>query len=121
MLNPIKIRSEELNKRVTIQRAVKIANARGVNMYDYPASRWIENVCASIESYSAYIVNGTAEKVSELEYRITIRFRAGVELHDRIIYQGRVFEQILPAKDINERHEFLQLTCRERVIAYGSS
>ena len=32
MLNPIKIRSEELNKRVTIQRPVKVTNDRGVNL-----------------------------------------------------------------------------------------
>lgn len=114
MLNPIKIRSAELNKRVTIQRPVKITNERGVNLRGYPAYREIKNVCASIESYGAYIRDGTAEKVSELEFRITIRYRE-LNLHDRIIYQGRTFEQILPAKDINERHEFLQLTCREKV------
>lgn len=114
MLNPIKIRSAELNKRVTIQRPVKITNERGVNLRGYPAYREISNVCASIESYGAYIRDGTAEKVAELEFRITIRYRE-LNLHDRIIYQGRTFEQILPAKDINERHEFLQLTCREKV------
>ncbi len=53
--------------------------------------------------------------MAELEYRITIRYREGLSLHDRIIYQGRTFEQILPARDVNERHEFLQLTCREKV------
>ncbi|MBR0060560.1 MAG: phage head closure protein [Selenomonadaceae bacterium] len=115
MLNPIKIRSEELNKRVTIQRPVKVTNDRGVNLKAYPAYREIQNVCASIESYGAYIRDGTAEKVAELEYRITIRYREGLSLHDRIIYQGRTFEQVLPARDVNERHEFLQLTCREKV------
>ena len=115
MLNPFKVRSEELSKRVTIQRPVKITNDRGVNLRGYPAYREIKNVCASIESYGAYIKDGTAEKVSELEFRITIRYREGITIHDRIIYQGRVFEQILPARDINERHEFLLLTCREKV------
>lgn len=119
MLNPIKIRSSELNKRVTIQKYVKVENDRGVNRHCYPAYREISNVCASIESYGAYIRDGTAEKVAELEFRITIRYREGLTLHDRIVYQGRVFEQILPAKDINERHEFLQLTCREKVKAHG--
>lgn len=121
MLNPIKIRSEELNKRIIIQRAVKDDNDRGVNRYVYPADREIHNVCASIESYGAYIRDGTAEKVAEIEFRITIRYREGLSLHDRIIYQGRIFEQILPARDVNERHQFLQLTCREKVIAYGKA
>lgn len=109
----LKVRSEELSKRVTIQKAVKTQTSKGVVLYDYPTA--IENVCAKIESYGAYIVNGQAEKVSELEYRITIRYRRGLQLHDRIIYQGRIFEQILPARDLNEQHKFLQLTCREKI------
>ena len=67
---------------------------------------------------SGELDEGSAEKVAELEFRITIRYRAGLTLHDRIIYQGRIFEQILPAKDINEQHQFLQLTCREKVKAH---
>ena len=118
MLNPLKIYSAELNKRVTIQRPVKVTNDRGVNLNSYPNYREIHNVCASIESYGAYIKDGTAEKIYELEFRITIRYRSDLGLHDRIIYQGRVFEQILPAKDINEQHQFLQLTCREKVKTY---
>lgn len=121
MLNPVKIHSEELGKRVTIQKAVKIPNERGVIKYEYPVSSQIENVCASIESYGAYINKGVAEKISELEFRITIRYRAGLNLHDRIVYQGRIFEQTIPAKDINERHEFLQLTCRERRETNGTT
>ena len=119
MLNPIKIRSSELNKRVTIQRCVKTENDRGVNLYDYPADREIHNVCASIESFGAFIRNGVADKVAELEFRITIRFREGLTLRDRILYQGRVFEQILPPVDVNEQHRFLQLTCKERVSTHG--
>lgn len=121
MLNPVKIQSVELNKRVTIQRAVKQTNARGVILYAYPDDRAIHNVCASIESYGAYIRDGTAEKVAELEHRITIRYREGISVRDRIVYQGRVFEQTLPARDINEQHKFLQLTCKERVITDGKT
>lgn len=120
MLNPIKIRSEELTKRVVIQKAVRnVSNGRGVILYEYPADKAIHNVCASIESYGAYIRDGTAEHVAELEFRITIRYREGLNLHDRIVYQGRIFEQTLPAKDINEQHQFLQLTCREKVKTNG--
>ena len=119
MLNPIKIHSEELNKRVTIQLHTKDENDRGVNRYTYSDSREIKNVCASIESFGAFVKDGVAEKVSELEFRITIRYRAGLSIRDRIVYQGRIFEQILPAKDINEQHRFLQLTCREKVPTSG--
>lgn len=121
MLNPIKIHSEELNKRVIIQRAMKDINDRAVNRNVYPSDKEIHNVCASIESYGAFIRDGTAEKVAELEFRITIRYRKGLSLHDRIVYQGRIFEQILPARDVNEQHQFLQLTCREKVESYGKT
>ena len=121
MLNPFRIFSEELRKRVTIQKAVKIGNDRGVNRYEYPADKEIHGVCASIESYGAFIKDGVAEKISELEFRITIRYRENLNLHDRIVYQGRTFEQTLPAKDINEQHQFLQLTCRERVKTNGTT
>lgn len=115
MMSPIKIRSEELNKRVQIQKATPTRNNRGVELYEYTGENDIQNVCASIESYGAFVLNGQAEKISELEYRITIRFRRDLKLHDRIIYQGRIFEQTIPAKDINEQHRFLQLTCREKI------
>lgn len=109
----LKIFSHTLNKRVTIQRAIAVQTKKGVVIYDYPNA--IENVPAHIEAYAAFIVNGQAEKVSEIEYRITIRYRRGLHLHDRIIYQGRIFEQILPARDLHEQHKFLQLTCREKI------
>lgn len=109
----LKVKSESLKKRVTIQRATEVKTSKGVSVYEYP--NLIENVPANIESYGAYIVNGQAEKVSELEFRITIRYRNGLNLHDRIIYQNRIFEQILPARDLNEQHKFLQLTCREKI------
>ena len=112
--------SENLKKRVTIQKAIKTISDRGVTLYDYPAEKAIENVCASIESYGAFIRNGTAERVSELEFRITIRYRDGLNLHDRIVYQGRVFEQSLPAREFEKNDIlFLQLTCREKVITNG--
>lgn len=109
----INIRSNDLNKRITIQKAVAAKNNRGVVLYDYPNA--IENVPAQIYSYGAFVKNGQAEKISEIEYRITIRYRKNFKLHDRIIYQGRIFEQILPARDLDEKHKFLQLTCREKI------
>ena len=121
MLNPFRVNSEELKKRVTIQKCVKVDNARGVNRYDYPVDKEIRGVCASIESYGAFVKDGVAEKVSELEFRITIRYRTGLNIHDRIVYQGRVFEQTLPARDVNEEHKFLLLTCREKVPTNGKA
>ena len=103
-----------LRRRVTIEKAIRTVNSRGVEIWEYPHTDDFK-VFADIETYGAYIVNDEAEKTSELEYRITIRFRCDVGLHDRINYNGRIFEQKLPAKDIDEKHKWLQLSCREKV------
>lgn len=92
----LKIFSHALNKRVTIQRAIAVQSSKGVVLYEYPDDLKIESICAHIEAYAAFIVNGKAEKVSEIEHRITIRYRKNLNLHDRIIYRGRIFEQFYP-------------------------
>lgn len=107
--------SNNFNKRITIQKAVAVKNSRAVVLYEYPDIENINNVPAQIFSYGAFVKNGQAEKVFEIEYRITIRYRKNLSLHDRIIYQGRIFEQILPARDLDEQHKFLQLTCKEKI------
>lgn len=104
-----------LRRRVTIEKASRTVTRRGVELWEYTHTDDFK-VFADIETYGAYIRNGEAEKVSELEYRITIRFRRDVGLHDRINYNGRIFEQTLPAKDIDEKHKWLQLNCKEKVI-----
>lgn len=103
-----------LRRRVTIEKASRTVNSRGVELWEYHHDSDCK-VFANIETYNAYVVKNDAEKTSELEYRITIRFRRDVGLHDRINYNGRIFEQTLPAKDIDERHKWLQLSCREKV------
>ena len=51
----------------------------------------------------------------EILHRIIIRYRRDVAVSDRIQYGCRIFEQIGPPIDVEEKHAFLRLECREVV------
>ena len=105
-----------LRHRVIVEKAVSVMSAHGVETFDYPGDGDFK-VWADIEPFGSRIVDHEAETVPELEYRITIRYRTDISLHDRIVYGGRLFEQTLPPLDIDGRHVWLQLQCREMVEA----
>ena len=94
-------------------KAVERKDARGNVLYDYPGKSDV-SCWASIEPYGSTIIHGEAAKVSEVQYRVTIRYRA-LGLKDKIMYQGRVFIQSIPSIDINMQHQWLELTCTEVV------
>ena len=105
-----------IRNRVTVEKAVSVMNERGVETFAYTGERDFK-VWADIEPFGTRIADHAAETVPELEYRVTIRYRADISLHDRIVYGGRVLEQTLPPMDIDGRHVWLQLQCREMVEA----
>ena len=106
-------KSEDLKKRITIAKAIQVKDDRGVVTWTYPGTNDV-SCWASIEPYGSTIIHGEASKVSEVQYRITMRYRA-LSLKDKIMYQGRVFQQSIPAVDINMQHQWLELTCTEVV------
>lgn len=106
-------KSEDLKKRIRIAKAVQSKNDRGVVTWTYPGTADV--ICwASIEPYGSTIIHGEAAKVSEVQYRITIRYRQ-LNMKDKIIYQGRTFTQTIPAVDLNMQHQWLELTCSEAI------
>ena len=105
-----------IRNRVTVEKAASVMNERGVETFAYPDDGNFK-VWADIEPFGTRIVDHEAETVPELEYRVTIRYRADISLHDRIVYGGRILEQTLPPMDIDGRHVWLQLQCREMVEA----
>ena len=106
-------KSEDLKKRIRIAKGVQKKDNRGNVIWTYPGTDDI-SCWASIEPYGSTIIKGEAVKVNEVQYRVTIRYRA-LGLKDKIIYQGRVFQQSIPAVDINMQHQWLELTCTEVV------
>lgn len=49
---------------------------------------------------------------SLIDHRVVIRYRAGVRRNMRVVFGNRIFD-ILYIIDKGERHEWLQLMCRE--------
>lgn len=102
----------DLNKRITVQSAIESRDEAGniVIIYVDRLKCW-----ACVEPYGAKIIYGEAEKISEITYQITMRYRPNILQSDRIIYQGRTFLQNLAPINLNSNNEFLRLDCREVV------
>ena len=88
----------------------------GNNLKDPYAIRC--TVWAKIQSFDARIRQGKAEDYHEIMTRITIRYNSAIKQTDRIVYGSRIFEQVGPPIDIDEKHTYLRLECRE-VVANG--
>ena len=112
-MNNFTPKSEDLSKRIKILRATQKKDDRGNVLYEYLGTNDV-TVWASIEPYGSTIIRGEAAKVSEVQYRITIRYRQ-LNMKDKIIYQGRTFTQTIPAVDLNMQHQWLELTCSEAI------
>lgn len=50
---------------------------------------------------------------TEVSHRIYVRFRNDITADMRIKYHGRIFTIEGPPLDIDERHELLEIQCRE--------
>ena len=64
---------------------------------------------------TAKTVDQYEQLTPEILHRIIIRYRRDVAVSDRIQYGCRIFEQIGPPIDVEEKHAFLRLECREVV------
>lgn len=102
----------ELNCRITLKQEIKVPDGQGGYAVTYMprASLW-----AKITAVTARAQDQYEQMTPEILYRIIIRYRRDVAVTDRIEYGNRVFEQIGPPIDIEEKHAYLRLECREVV------
>ncbi|MDT8900271.1 phage head closure protein [Anaeroselena agilis] len=102
----------ELNCRITLQRETKAPDGQGgyATVYVLRAKLWAKVVAVTAKTTDQY-----EQMTPELLHRITIRYRRDVAVTDRIQYGSRVFEQIGPPVDVEEKHAYLRLECREVV------
>lgn len=101
-----------LRHRITIQEE----RDGGKNRFNEQIKTWedIATVWASIEPISGREYWAGQQVQSEITHRIRIRYRPGIKPAMRVLYQNRLFE-IESVIDYQERHEFLQLMCKEVV------
>jgi len=102
----------ELNCRVTLLTEVKTADGQGgyETKYAPHAEVWAKIMPVAVKTLDQY-----EQMTPEILYRIIIRYRSDVAVTDRIEYGSRIFEQIGPPIDIEEKHAYLRLECREVV------
>lgn len=103
----------EMRHRITIQRPVSLPDDMG-NLVE----RGAEKVCtvwAKVLPYAAKISDGYAEKVQEVHYRIAIRYRDGLKVTDRILWEGRTLLQTAPPYAMDGKHKYLIMEARELV------
>lgn len=101
----------KLRHRVTIQELVRADDGYGgiTETWQDVATVWaaVEPLRGS-ERYRAQQVQ------SELAYKVTMRYRAGIKPQMRLVYGGRVLE-IEAVIDVEELHRWLELLCSEVV------
>ena len=103
----------ELNCRVSIMKAVNTQDAEG-NIITKPYTERFK-CWAKLQAFSARVRQGNAEDYHEIMTRITIRYNSTVKQTDRIVYGSRIFEQVGPPINVDEKKAYLRLECREVV------
>ena len=103
----------EMNCRITVQYAAQTKDSEG-NVLSKPCTDRC-TVWAKIQAFTARVRQGTAEDYHEILTRITIRYNSAIKQTDRIVYGSRVFEQVGPPINVDEKKAYLRLECREVV------
>ena len=105
-----------LRCRITFQRFDGACDAYGAPLLaddehwaDY-ASAW-----AAVDPLSGREFFAAEQSQSEVTHRVLLRYMAGIETEMRIRYGKKRILEIVSVRDVNERHEYLQLLCRELV------
>lgn len=100
-----------LNKRVTIQ-----SRGAGVDSFGAPNGTWtdIATVWASVSPLRGQERMNTQQTQADIDHKITVRYRPGLVAKQRLKYGVRLFD-IESVIDINERHETVEMMCKEAV------
>jgi len=99
-----------LRHRIKLQTQSVSQNNYGekINVWQDFATIW-----ASIEPLRGREYIEASGKKAEVTHRIRIRYLANIKAGMRVIYGNRVFEIISPPIDILEKHEEIELMCKE--------
>ena len=99
----------EMNKRVTLQGRVVTQSSSGA-----VTETWsdLDTVWAKIQPLKGREFWQAQQTSSELDVRVTIRYRKNISTVERVKYGNRYFN-IVAVIDADERHRFLSLMCKE--------
>ena len=99
----------EMNKRVILQGRVVTQTSSGA-----VTETWsnLDTVWAKIQPLKGKEFWQAQQMSSELDVRVTIRYRKNISTIERVNYGNRYFD-IVAVIDADEKHRFLELMCKE--------
>lgn len=104
----------ELNCRLDLYHEEKVDDGQGGYDTSYPETPYA-NPWAKIETILARQVDEYGQMRPEQQHLVTIRYRGDVIITDRAVFRNRIFEQISPPVNVDQKNAYLRLLCREVV------
>ena len=109
----MRVSMSELRHCITILRPVTDTDDEGNILSS--SEQEVSKAWALVLPFAAKILDGYAEKVQEVDYRIVIRYRADVRMTDRIRWEDKTLTPIAPSYPLGGKKRWLVLECRELV------
>lgn len=85
------------------------------NEYGETTSEWTDfkKVKAGLYPISAKELLTASSVINEITHKVMLRYVAGINAEQRILFGDRVFNIVAPPIDFQEQHKELQLLCKE--------
>ena len=105
------MRAGELRHQVALQAPAKTFDSEGQEVITWTT---VATVRAAVVPLTGREYFETRAVNAELTHKVTIRYRRGVKATWRVLYGSRALE-VVSVADVEERHERLELMCKEVV------
>ena len=109
----MRVSMSELRHRITILRPITETDDEGNILSS--SMQELSKAWALVLPFAAKILDGYAEKVQEVDYRIVIRYRADVRVTDLVQWNGKRLTPIAPPYLLGGKKRWLVMECRELV------
>ena len=109
----MQVSMSELRHRISILRPVTDTDDEG-NILSSSVQE-LSKAWALVLPFAAKISDGYAEKVQEVDYRIVVRYRTGVQVTDCIRWGNKTLTPIAPPYPLGGKKRWLVVECRELV------
>lgn len=100
-----------LRDYVSIYKRTKSKTQHGATQYTY--TLFAENIPANVEGYGTTVQNGQYLKLSEISWKVIMRYRDDIHTGDRIAYMGKTLEMQSEPIPIEARRNWILVYCKE--------
>ncbi len=104
---------DDLHERISIVYQKAHRNSRGDIVDEQEVIRAM--VWAKVLPYGAKSEDSGISRVSDISYKVTIRYRTDIQPDDEILWRGKRLQLTAPPYDAEARNVWLVMECREAV------